>query len=164
MLVYIGIGSNMGDKAGNCRRAVAEIASDPKNHRVQLSPLYRTEPVGKKDQDWFVNGVASFETSMLPGELLRFLLSVEARMGRIRGEKWGPRIIDLDILFYGDRVVEEESLRIPHPRLQERKFVLVPLNDIAPDLVHPVLRKSISRLLSSLKSGEMVLPLSEDEN
>jgi 2-amino-4-hydroxy-6-hydroxymethyldihydropteridine diphosphokinase len=162
MLVYIGIGSNLGGKLANCRRALEAIGADPRNRLVRCSPLYRTEPVGKKDQDWFINGVAAVDTSMAPGELLEFLLSVEDRMGRVREEKWGPRIIDLDILFYGDAVIDEETLRVPHPRLQERRFVLIPLNDIAPDLVHPVFRRNISQLLSELKSEEMVLPVSED--
>jgi 2-amino-4-hydroxy-6-hydroxymethyldihydropteridine diphosphokinase len=119
--------------------------------------------VGKRDQDWFVNGVVSLETSMGPGELLGFLLSVEKKMGRLREEKWGPRTIDLDILFYGDQILEEADLRIPHPRLQERRFVLVPLRDVAPDLVHPVLGKPVSRILAELDAEERVIPL-EDGN
>jgi 2-amino-4-hydroxy-6-hydroxymethyldihydropteridine diphosphokinase len=119
--------------------------------------------VGIRDQDWFVNGVVSLETSMGPGELLGFLLSVEKMMGRLREEKWGPRTIDLDILFYGDQILEEADLRIPHPRLQERRFVLVPLRDVAPDLVHPVLGKPVSRILAELDAEERVIPL-EDGN
>jgi 2-amino-4-hydroxy-6-hydroxymethyldihydropteridine diphosphokinase len=163
MLAYIGLGSNLGDGIQNCRRALEAIGSDPRNRLVQCSPPYRTEPVGKRDQDWFINGVAAVETSMTPGDLLEFLLSVEDRMGRVRKEKWGPRIIDLDILFYGDRVLDGNNLRIPHPRLQERRFVLVPLSDIAPDLVHPVFRRTISRLLTELKSEEMILPVLEEK-
>jgi 2-amino-4-hydroxy-6-hydroxymethyldihydropteridine diphosphokinase len=162
MLAYIGFGSNVGDGIRNCRQALEAIGSDPRIRLVQHSPLYRTEPVGKRDQDWFINGVAAVETSMTPGELLGFLLSIEDRMGRVRKEKWGPRIIDLDILFYGDMVLDENNLQIPHPRLQERKFVLVPLNDIAPDLIHPVFRQTVSKLLSQLKSEEIVMPASED--
>jgi 2-amino-4-hydroxy-6-hydroxymethyldihydropteridine diphosphokinase len=101
---------------------------------------------------------------MGPGELLEFLLSVEGRMGRVRTERWGPRVIDLDILFYGDRILEERNLVIPHPGIRERGFVLVPLNDIAPGLIHPVFRRSVSSLLSDLKAKEAVLPLSEDQS
>jgi len=163
MLAYIGIGSNLGDKVANCRRALEAIGADPRNRLGQCSPLYRTEPVGKRDQDWFINGVAAVETSMTPQEMLEFLLSVEDRMGRVRQEKWGPRIIDLDILFYGEMVLDGNNLQIPHPRLRERRFVLIPLKDIAPDLIHPVFRRNISQLLSELKAEEIVLPFSEDK-
>jgi len=159
MLVYIGVGSNLGDKVGNCRRAIEAIVSDGRNRIVECSPLYRTEPVGIKDQDWFVNGVLAMETSMEPGELLDFLLAAEKTMGRVRRERWGPRVIDLDILIWGHEVIKGEGLQIPHPRLHERRFVLAPLRDIAPDLVHPLLGKTISQILAELPAEEKVLPL-----
>jgi len=159
LLAYIGIGSNLGEKMENCRRAVEAIGSDAGNRLVRCSRFYRTEPVGKKDQEWFINGVAAVETTMGPRELLEFLLSVEKEMGRTRKERWGPRIIDLDILFYGDRVRNEEGLQIPHPRLHERRFVLVPLKDIAPDLVHPVFHRTVSQLLGELTAAEEVSPV-----
>jgi 2-amino-4-hydroxy-6-hydroxymethyldihydropteridine diphosphokinase len=159
MLVYIGLGSNLGDGIRNCRRAIEAIKSDPRNRLVQGSPFYRTDPVGKKDQNWFINGVIAVETSMAPGEFMEFLLSVENEMGRIREERWGPRIIDLDILFYGDQVLSEGGLRIPHPRLHERRFVLAPLKDIAPDWVHPVFHKTVSQILAELEPGEKVFPV-----
>jgi 2-amino-4-hydroxy-6-hydroxymethyldihydropteridine diphosphokinase len=162
LLAYIGIGSNLGNKLGNCRRAVEAIGADGRNRLVRCSRFYRTEPVGKKDQEWFINGVAAVETTMGPRELLEFILSVEKGMGRARKERWGPRIIDLDILFYGDRVLEEEGLEVPHPRLQERRFVLVPLEEIAPDLIHPIFHRTISQILGELKAEEKVSPVSEE--
>ena len=161
MLAYIGIGSNQGDPVENCRRAVEGIVSDGRNRLVRCSSLYRTEPMGPKDQDWFVNGVVLLETSLGPGQLLEFLLSLEKEMGRVRRERWGPRVIDLDILFYGEEVIEEKGLQIPHPRLHERRFVLIPLTEISPDLKHPRLGKTVSQILSELEGEEKVLPLQE---
>jgi len=145
----------------NCRRAVEGIVSDERNRLIQCSSFYRTEPMGKKDQDWFVNGVVLVETSLGPEEMLEFLLSLEKGMGRIRGERWGPRVIDLDILFYGDEVIAKEGLQVPHPRLHERRFVLIPLREISPDLKHPLLGKTVSQILSELEGEEKVLPLRE---
>ena len=162
MLVFIGIGSNLGDKAGNCRRAVEVILADGRNRIGKCSPLYQTEPVGKKEQDWFINGVCAMETSMEPAEVLEFLLNVEKMMGRVRRERWGPRVIDLDILFFGQEVINQEALQIPHPRLHERRFVLAPLNDIAPDLRHPLLGKTISQILSELPGEERVFLLPQE--
>jgi 2-amino-4-hydroxy-6-hydroxymethyldihydropteridine diphosphokinase len=161
VLAYIAIGSNQGNALENCRRAMEEIASDARNRLVRCSSFYRTEPVGKKDQEWFVNAVVELETSLSPRPLLAFLLSIEEKMGRIRRERWGPRIIDLDILFYDAQELQEKDLEVPHPRLHERKFVLVPLNEIAPDLKHPVLKRTISEILAELKEGERVILLEE---
>ena len=160
-LAYIGIGSNLGEPVPNCNLAIRAMAADPHTRVIEVSPFYRTEPVGKKDQGWFVNAVAVLETSRSPRELLEFIQAIERGMGRERKEKWGPRVIDLDILFYDDQVVREEGLLIPHPRLQERKFVLAPLNDIAPDLRHPLLNKSTAEILSELPEGEKVILLRE---
>jgi 2-amino-4-hydroxy-6-hydroxymethyldihydropteridine diphosphokinase len=159
MLAYIGIGSNLGDKLENCRRAMEAIGADARNRLVGRSRFYRTEPVGKKDQEWFINGVVAVETTMSPAELMEFLLSVEKGMGRIRQERWGPRVIDLDILFYGDRVLDEEGLQIPHPRLHERRFVLAPLKDMAPGLLHPVFHRTVSQILEELKTQEKIDPV-----
>jgi len=163
MLAYIGIGSNLGEKVENCRRAIEAIGSDARNRVVGCSRLFRTEPVGKKDQEWFINGVAAVETAMSPRELLEFLLSVEKKMGRNRIERWGPRIIDLDILFFGDRVLNEKGLQIPHPRLHERRFVMVPLKDIAPDLVHPIFQRTVSQILGELNATDEVSPVPEEK-
>jgi 2-amino-4-hydroxy-6-hydroxymethyldihydropteridine diphosphokinase len=161
MLVYIGIGSNQGDPVENCRRAIGGIVLDGRNRLVRCSSFYRTEPMGRKDQDWFVNGVVLVETSLGPRQMLEFLLSLEKKMGRVRRERWGPRVIDLDILFYGEEVIDEENLQVPHPRLHERRFVLIPLKEIAPDLNHPRLGKTISQILSASEREEKVFPLQE---
>lgn len=159
MLAYIGLGSNLGDPLENCRRALEEIAAAPGNRVVRCSPLYRTEPVGKKDQDWFLNGVVVVETKLPPRKLLAVLLAIEKKMGRERRERWGPRLVDLDLLFYGGQVVRERSLRVPHPRAHERRFVLIPLKDVAPRLKHPLLGKTVSRMLQELPAEEEVVPL-----
>jgi len=161
MLVYVGVGSNVGNALDHCRRAIEAIGADSRNRLLQCSPFYRTEPVGKKDQDWFINGVVAAETSLNPHEFLAFLLGIERQMGRERGERWGPRVIDLDILLFGDKVLNEGGFQIPHPRLPERRFVLIPLRDIAPRLEHPVLHKTIAAILSELETDEKVLPVSE---
>lgn len=161
MLVYVGVGSNVGDALDHCRQAIQAIAADRRSRLLQCSPFYRTEPVGKKDQDWFINGVVAAETSLSPREFLDFLLDIERQMGRERGERWGPRVIDLDILFYGGKVLSEGGLQIPHPRLHERRFVLTPLRDIAPDLEHPLLNKTVSEILSELPAEEKVVPILE---
>lgn len=150
MRVFISIGSNLGDRAANCREAVRRIAGNADMRVVKASSLYETEPWGVKEQGAFVNSVVEIETVAEPGELFDFLKTVEAGIGRTPGKRWGPRVIDLDIIFFGDLVVDEERLKIPHPSMEERAFVLVPLNEIAPGLIHPVSGKKVSELLSAL--------------
>lgn len=161
MLAYIGIGSNLGDKLANCRQAIQAIATEKGNELIACSSFYYTEPVGKKDQNWFVNAVIAVETSFPPRQLMEFLMSVERRMGRERKERWGPRIIDLDLLFYGNLIWQEEGLFIPHPEIAKRRFVLRPLKDIAPHLIHPLLGKTVTELLEELPEKERVIPLFE---
>ena len=161
MLTYIGIGSNLGDALDNCRRAIQAISSDKSNHLLKCSPFYRTEPVGRTDQPWFVNGVVAVKTLLSPRDLLAFILNIEKNMGRERGERWGPRVIDLDLLFYNKQILNEAGMQIPHPRLHERRFVLIPLQDIAPHLQHPVLGKTVSQILSELPETEEVLSILE---
>jgi 2-amino-4-hydroxy-6-hydroxymethyldihydropteridine diphosphokinase len=131
-LAYVGLGANLGDREGTIRAAVADLPGV-----VAVSTLRETDPVGITDQPRFLNGVAVLETELAPRELLDVLLAVERRLGRERGRRWGPRTIDLDLLLYGDEVIDETGLTIPHPRLHERRFVLEPLADIAPKLVVP---------------------------
>jgi 2-amino-4-hydroxy-6-hydroxymethyldihydropteridine diphosphokinase len=129
---YVGLGANLGDREETIRAAVAELPDV-----VAVSPLRETDPVGVTDQPQFLNGVAALETELAPRQLLDVLLAVERRLGRERRERWGPRTIDLDLLLYGDEVIDEDGLKIPHPRLHERRFVLEPLADLAPQLVVP---------------------------
>lgn len=148
---FIGVGSNQNDPLKQCRTAVTAIDSHPDLTLLHQSHLYKSEPFGQPDQEWFVNLVIQVETGLLPDQLLEVLLKIEQDMGRERREKWGPRTIDLDILLYDTIVMDKEGLTIPHPGIAERRFVLEPLNDLAPELGHPLLNKSIEILLSELQ-------------
>ncbi|MBW2174817.1 MAG: 2-amino-4-hydroxy-6-hydroxymethyldihydropteridine diphosphokinase [Deltaproteobacteria bacterium] len=151
---YIGIGSNVGDKADNCRKGIAAI-SECEGCKVEAqSPFYETDPVYLESQDWFINGVIRIRTDLEPEALFARLKAIEHTMGRRSGgARFGPRILDLDILFYDDRILSPGQLQIPHPNLHERRFVLRPLCDIAPELVHPVIGQNVKSLLSALKDG-----------
>jgi len=155
-IVYIGIGSNVGDKVRQCERAISEILKVDRHKLLAKSPLFKTKPVGYVSQDWFVNGVIKIETEMEPLDLLRILKTLELQLGRTRTFRWGPRSIDLDILFFDDEEVRTEELQVPHPRLHERQFVLIPLAEIDRHLVHPVLKKTVGKLLEELKEDQGV--------
>jgi 2-amino-4-hydroxy-6-hydroxymethyldihydropteridine diphosphokinase len=129
----IGLGGNVGDKRGNLDRAVERLAAVPGVRLVARSGYYRTEPWGFTDQDWFLNACVAVETTLAPEALLAACLAVEQELGRRRAERWGPRIIDLDILYFDDLTLDEPGLEVPHPRLLERAFVLAPLAEIRPD-------------------------------
>lgn len=130
----IALGSNIGDKIANIDQAVELLTQTDDDVRLLArSRNYRTPPWGNTDQDWFVNAAMTVETKLSPHDLLRRCLSVEEQMGRVRSEKWGPRIIDLDVLIYGDVVLSDAELTLPHPHITKRAFVLAPLSDIAPD-------------------------------
>lgn len=150
--VFIGLGANEGDRELNLLRAVAEIGKLPYSRISALSSFYDTEPVGGLVQEPFLNAVLRLETELAPRELLEALQQIETKVfRRKRTIPGGPRPIDLDILCYGDRILAEADLVIPHPRLQERRFVLVPLVEIAPQYVHPGLQNSVTELLRKLK-------------
>lgn len=134
---FIGLGSNLERPVEQVRAALLELARLPRSRLLRRSPLYRSAPQGGPAQPDFVNAVALLETGLDPLPLLDALQAIEQRHGRVRAERWGPRTLDLDLLLYGDRTIDDERLRVPHARLHERAFVLVPLHDIAPDLVLP---------------------------
>lgn len=144
--IYLSLGSNIGDRAVNIARAIEALPA----HGVRVvrqSSAYETEPVELRAQDWFLNGVVEVETNLSPQRLMQALLAIERSMGRLRLKPKGPRIIDMDILLFGSQIVREPGLEIPHPRMAERRFVLVPFAEIAAGAVHPVLQKTIGELL-----------------
>jgi 2-amino-4-hydroxy-6-hydroxymethyldihydropteridine diphosphokinase len=147
---FIGIGSNLGDREANLRKAVELLSEEDGIHVVAASEIRETDPVGPVEQGPFLNGAVRIETDLAPRELLERLLAVEQRLGRVRRERWGPRTIDLDLLLYGDDVVNEPGLTVPHPRLHERRFALEPLSDLAPSLEIPG-KGPISALLAELE-------------
>lgn len=154
---FIALGSNLGDRELHLLRAVAEVGKIRASRITAFSSFYDTEPVGPTDQGNFLNAVLRLETPLSPRELLTELQRIEnVVFNRRRDVRWGPRTIDLDILLYGDRVIDEPELTIPHPRLHERRFVLAPLAEIAPETVHPRLGETVRHLLERLPPGERV--------
>lgn len=154
---YIALGSNLGDRELNLLRAVAEIGKLPDSKVTGLSPFYETSPVDTADPSTFYNAVLRLTTDIPPRELLIKLLEIETMtFKRVRSEPNGPRRMDLDLLLYGDQVLCEEELTVPHPRLAGRRFVLQPLRDLAPGLLHPQLGKTVDALLRELRSDEKV--------
>jgi 2-amino-4-hydroxy-6-hydroxymethyldihydropteridine diphosphokinase len=158
---FVGIGSNLGDRRKNCVEAVRRL----KKHRgcefIKCSRWYLTSPVGVEAQGWFVNGVACLGAEGSARDLLGWLLSIEADMGRVRKEKWGPRVIDLDLLLYGSDIVNEMDLKIPHPHLHLRRFVLAPLVEVDPEVIHPVFAKTASQMLLELQEEDQQVTLLE---
>jgi 2-amino-4-hydroxy-6-hydroxymethyldihydropteridine diphosphokinase len=153
-VVYLGLGSNLGKKEDQIRTAITLISKICKVERV--SPLYLTEPVDFSDQDWFLNCAIEIETDLTPQSLLSSLKSIERKLGRKKTIKNGPRSIDIDILFYGEQVIQTKNLVIPHPLLHERLFVLQPMMDLNPSFMHPVLHKTIQELFEKRPWAEMV--------
>jgi dihydroneopterin aldolase / 2-amino-4-hydroxy-6-hydroxymethyldihydropteridine diphosphokinase len=145
-VVYLGIGSNLGNKSSNCRRSV-KLLRDRGITVTKESVQFITEPWGLKDQPGFCNMAVEAFTELPPLELLAVLKDIEREMGRESGVRWGPRIIDLDILLYDNLIFSDDMLTIPHPHLHERRFALEPLSEIAPDVLHPVMLKTIESLL-----------------
>jgi 2-amino-4-hydroxy-6-hydroxymethyldihydropteridine diphosphokinase len=148
--VFLGLGSNIGDRAANIKRACHLIGEIEAVRLVRTSSLIETKPVGYKDQPDFINAVLEIVTPLSPRKLLTAIKEIEQRMGRRRAVRFGPRIIDVDILLFGQRVIDEPGLTVPHPRMHERRFVLGPLAEIAPETVHPVLKISVMELYRDL--------------
>ena len=151
---FIGAGANLGEPVRQIRQALDALQKSPGIKFLGASSLYRTQPVGPVEQPPFINAVFALEAEIGPHDFLSLLLDIERNMGRVRKERWGPRVIDLDLLFFGEEIIEEPGLEVPHPRLHERRFVLAPLAEIAPGFVHPVLKKTVSELLAGLPAGD----------
>jgi 2-amino-4-hydroxy-6-hydroxymethyldihydropteridine diphosphokinase len=145
--VYLSLGSNVGERDANLRRAIARMP--PSVRILRVSPVYETEPLELTDQPWFLNLAVEAETDLSPSRLLARLAAIERALGRVRAIPNGPRTIDIDILLYGDRVVRTAKLEIPHPRMAARRFVLAPLADLAPGLRHPVTRQTVREMLQA---------------
>jgi 2-amino-4-hydroxy-6-hydroxymethyldihydropteridine diphosphokinase len=158
--VYLSLGSNIGDRAANIARAIEALAA--RGVRVtRKSSLYETEPLELREQAWFLNSVVEAATDLMPLQLMHALLAIERDLGRARRIPKGPRLIDMDILLFGTSIVRAPELEIPHPRMAERRFVLVPFAEIAPGVQHPVLRKTIAELLAETPDRSEVRPWSQ---
>jgi len=160
-VAYISIGSNIGDKLSNCLKGIGALTEKGKSLLLAQSRFYETEPVDYKDQDWFVNAVIKIETELDPFQLLNELKRIEKDAGRnFKAVRFGPRILDLDILLYDDLVLNSSDLEIPHPRMYQRRFVLQPMCDIASNLIHPVLKQDMQYILNSLEKETQKITVS----
>lgn len=150
---YLSIGSNLGDRINYLKKALEKL----KQNNIQIiksSNIIETEPYGYKEQGKFLNMAVEIDSELEPFELMKLISKIESELGRIRTKRWGPRVIDIDIIFYNSLIINEPDLKIPHPDMQNRFFVLKPLQEIAPDFVHPVLKKTITELLENLNSED----------
>lgn len=152
--VYLSLGSNLGDRAANLRTAIQNLQE--LGQVTTTSSFYETEPVDVKEQPWFLNCAVKLETELMPKQLLKAVLALEERMGRRRKQAKGPRTIDIDILLFGNSIIESKELVVPHPRMHERRFVLEPMAEIAGDVRHPGLKKSMRELRDGLVDGAVI--------
>lgn len=160
--VFIAFGSNVGDRADLCNRALTLLGLLPDTQVIAVSSFYETEPVRDSTDPgsgWFLNGVVELETALPPRRLLEACREIERALGRDLERRGGPRTLDLDILFYGSRIIEDGDLLLPHPRLHQRRFVLQPLAEVAPDWRHPVLQRPVRELLAQLRDQARVSPV-----
>ena len=158
-VVYLSIGSNKGDKVNFIHQAASLIANSENIKLVRASTLYESEPWGEKNQPWFVNAALEVKTTLSSQEFLKKMQEIETKLGRVHNEntpKWGPREIDIDIIFWGNEIINEENLKVPHPYAHKRSFVLVPLLELIPDFEHPVLKKTLLEIHSELNEPEDV--------
>jgi 2-amino-4-hydroxy-6-hydroxymethyldihydropteridine diphosphokinase len=165
--VFIGFGSNLGDRLDFCDRAVTLLGLLPNTQVSAVSSLYETEPVadaGNPGNGWFLNGVLRLETEVIPARLLEVCREIERALGRDTEYRSGPRTMDLDVLLYGDRVIQEQGLAVPHPRLHLRRFVLEPLMELEPKLVHPLFNQTVTQLLAQLTDRHQVRRLDPQPN
>jgi 2-amino-4-hydroxy-6-hydroxymethyldihydropteridine diphosphokinase len=158
-LVYLSLGSNVGDRAGNLNAALDRLRAF--GEVVAVSSFYETEPVEFTAQPWFLNCAIKLDTEKTPAQLLAGIVEIEQQLGRQRGQQKGPRTIDLDILLFGNSIVEDRGLTIPHPAMHQRRFVLGPLAEIAPDVRHPVFKRTIRELRDALPPGQAVRKVSK---
>jgi len=156
VIAYVGLGSNLGDRDAQIHAAIEQLAALPDTRVTKVSSIYETEPVGEVEQPWFLNAVARLETELAPRQLLWNLLRIECALGRVRRQRRGPRTIDLDLLLCDDLVVDEPGIRLPHPELSHRGFVLVPLVELDPMLVHPVAGETLLAQLARLGKGPSI--------
>ena len=150
---YIGFGSNVGDKVEHIRSAAERLRKVDGVKQVKMSSLYRTAPVGKTDQDWFVNAVGKVDTDLSAKELFNECIEIERALKRVRRERWGPRTIDLDVLLYGDQIFDTDDLQVPHPRMHERAFVLIPLAELEPGI--RLNGQGVAGLISDLEASRV---------
>ncbi|MCH8325119.1 MAG: 2-amino-4-hydroxy-6-hydroxymethyldihydropteridine diphosphokinase [Bacteroidetes bacterium] len=155
-IVYIGIGTNKGDKLENINTAISLIDRIPFTGLLSQSSIYKTKPFGYLEQDNFLNLVIKIKTGLSIKHLFKELQSIESKLGRVKTIKWGPRIIDLDVLFYNKDIISEEGIKIPHPEIIERDFVLIPLNEIEPDFIHPALNVKIADICNTVLPKQII--------
>ncbi len=161
--IFVGLGSNLGDRLNYLHRAFIELTNLQQTTVKKCSSVYETEPVGVKEQPQFLNMVAELDSTLLPQDLLRRLKEIERTIGRTHNEHWGPREIDLDLLYYGEEIINDENLHVPHPEIANRRFVLVPMKEIAAEFLDPLRHLSVEELLQRCSDTSAVRKISQPD-